>query len=118
MRYTIAVDFDGVIHSYTTPWIDAETIPDPPVDGAIDALNTLAEDFDVVIHTTRGRSSDGREAVAEYLRLHGFVKFTEITHEKVPALLYIDDRAYRFTGANWPTANEVHQMRPWNKVPA
>jgi hypothetical protein len=48
-RYTVAVDFDGVIHSYASPWVNAETIPDPPVDGAIAWLNEIADDFEVVI---------------------------------------------------------------------
>lgn len=41
-RYTLAVDFDGVLHQYTTPWSNAATIPDPPVDGAIAWLNETA----------------------------------------------------------------------------
>ncbi len=30
-RYTVAVDFDGVLHAYISPWVNAHTIPDPPV---------------------------------------------------------------------------------------
>ncbi len=33
---------------------------------------------------------------------------------KPPALVYIDDRAWRFEGV-FPTADEVHRARPWNK---
>ena len=33
-NYSIAVDFDGVIHSYTSKWVAADVIPDPPVSGA------------------------------------------------------------------------------------
>lgn len=115
-RYTIAVDFDGVIHSYTSPWVNAETIPDPPVPGSIEALRRLACDFDVVIFTTRGCSVDGREAVDAYLRQYGFTDYAAITAEKPPALIYIDDRAYRFEGDNWPTADDIHRkLIPWNK---
>lgn len=118
-NYTIAVDFDGVIHSYTSPWISATEIPDPPVDGAIDWLNAMAAKFTIVIFTTRGKTGDGKDAVADYLREHGLrgdVEF-EVTAEKPPALVYVDDRAYRFTGANFPSAEEVHRLRPWNKGP-
>ena len=30
------LDFDGVIHAYTSPWTNAETISDGPVPGALD----------------------------------------------------------------------------------
>lgn len=114
-RYSVCVDFDGVIHSYASPWIREDKIPDPPVPGAIAWLNEMAKTFDVVIHTTRGKSVEGRLAVAEYLSKHGFTQQREITAEKRPALVYIDDRGYRFTGANFPTAREIHALRPWNK---
>jgi hypothetical protein len=38
-----------------------------------------------------------------------------ITHEKVPALLTVDDRAWRFDG-KFPTLIEVEAaMVPWNR---
>lgn len=116
-RYSIAVDFDGVIHSYTSPWVDAETIPDPPVEGAIEWLEEISKDFDVVIFTTRGKTEEGRVAVARYISLNGYGggDFT-VTAEKPPCLIYLDDRAYRFEGpGTFPTADQIHRARPWNK---
>lgn len=115
MSYTVAVDFDGVIHSYTTPWIDHETTPDPPVPGAIEWLNGIVDHFTLVIHTTRGATAGGREAVLRYLREAGYKGPTpEVTNQKVPALVYIDDRGWRFEGT-FPTRHEIHAARPWNK---
>lgn len=34
--------------------------------------------------------------------------------KKLAALVYIDDRAFRFEGI-LPTGEEIHRMRPWNK---
>lgn len=116
-RYTVAVDFDGVIHSYTSPWTTAGEIPDPPVPGAIGALHRLAEDFDLVIFTTRAKTADGAVEVIKWLRKNGCPDdlWKDVTAVKPAALIYIDDRAYRFNGDNWPTAQEVHAARPWNK---
>jgi hypothetical protein len=126
-RYTVAVDFDGVLHSYTTPWINAHTIPDPPVEGAIAWLFHTIQKFNVVIFSTRCKTPEGVEAIKEWLLEHGEVVWgggsrgfglCDITfsYEKPPALIYIDDRAYRFTGANFPSIGEIHRMRPWNKT--
>lgn len=68
MKYTIAVDFDGVIHSYVSPWKAEHIIPDAPVEGAIDWLVRMLKHFDVVIFTTRGRTWRGRRAVRAWLR--------------------------------------------------
>lgn len=116
-RYRICVDFDGVIHSYTSPWEHAEFIPDPPVDGAIEWLREMGRHFEVVIHTTRGRTADGAFAVKRWLHNHGLEwgLAATVTAEKVAALIYLDDRAIRFDGTNFPTRSEVHAARPWNK---
>jgi hypothetical protein len=119
-RWTIAVDFDGVIHSYTSPWVAAEVIPDPPVDGAIEWLNQMRREFEVVIFTTRGESYKGAKAVKEWLIEHGLEVVGDgwgqvaVTAVKPKALVYIDDRAWRFEGT-FPTADEIHMARPWNK---
>jgi hypothetical protein len=109
-RYAVAVDFDGVIHSYTSGWKGADVIPDPPVDGAIDFLRELAAaDYDVVI---RARHDGGAEAAEAYLRQHGFDGPVLVTAEKVPALFYIDDRGWRFRG-RFPSLRQIRYMKPW-----
>lgn len=130
-NYSIAVDFDGVIHSYTSPWVAAHVIPDPPVPGAIDWLNAMDARFKIVIFTTRGKTSEGRIAVRSWLADHGFVAAhrvvdvtpqishyeIEITALKPPALIYLDDRAVRFDGEHFPTADQIHrEYVPWNKA--
>lgn len=107
---TIAVDFDGVIHGYSHGWGNGR-IYDSPVDGALDALHTLMEDYAVFIHTSRDPLQ-----VADWLASYGFHVRTKdldvifwdergtllITNRKLPALAYIDDRAIRF--ASWDQA--------------
>ena len=127
-RYTIAVDFDGVIHSHTSPWKNARTIPDPPVEGAIRWLIAMVQKFRVVVYSTRCRTWLGRRAVRRWLKREagyawwespaGFrgLEEVELSFEKPTALAYLDDRAIRFEGpGTFPSADEIRQMRPWNK---
>lgn len=146
-RYTVAVDFDGVLHSYVSPWKNAWTIPDPPVPGAIEWLSQMVEKFDVAVFSTRNRSFFGRWAMKSWLRRHTYNHYADLaygagrhwTHldteeeawraavgtiarfkfpkHKPAALIYVDDRAYRFEG-HFPTADEIHRARPWNKEKA
>lgn len=117
-RYTIAPDFDGVIHSYTSPWTTPDVIPDPPVEGAIDWLHEMVETYNVVILSTRGQYFDSQKNVMEYLRNHGY-KGPDllVTDKKVPALIYPDDRGWRFEGpGTFPTVEQITAARPWNKI--
>lgn len=123
MKYTIAVDFDGVIHSYTSSWKGAGYIPDAPVPGAIEWLNKMQEKFDIVIFTTRGKWFWNRWKIKAWLWDNGYTEqgaetWTDlkikVTATKPPALIYIDDRAWRFNGV-FPGPQTVHRMIPWNK---
>jgi hypothetical protein len=124
----LCLDFDGVIHSYTSGWKGATAIPDPPVDGAfayiIDALNN---GWDVVIHSSRGRYLLGPWAMRRWLREHGGSLYHDspagpglervrFSRMKPPAVFTIDDRAGMFNGhwAQFPIAN-LRAFKPWNK---
>lgn len=117
-RWTVAVDFDGVLHHYSTPWVAAHIIPDPPVAGAMAWLTDIRRDFDVIIFTTRGKTWRGRRAVRRWLNLWRPEQDGDsfpVTAVKPAALVYLDDRAMRFNGVSFPSANELHAHRPWHK---
>jgi hypothetical protein len=64
--YTVAVDFDGVIHDYYKGWHDG-TIYGSIIPGAVEALRELMEKYSVFIFTAREP-----EAVMPWLESHGF----------------------------------------------
>jgi hypothetical protein len=124
---TIALDFDGVIHEYKSKWTVPEEVNDGPTPGALEAIHEyLNAGIKVVIYTTRV-STHGKDnpkfqcnpaaalvAVRAWLEKHGF-PLLEVISEKPAAVMYVDDRAYLFTGENWPTVQEVKNFVPWNK---
>ncbi|MHC4405527.1 MAG: hypothetical protein ACYTG0_38265 [Planctomycetota bacterium] len=109
-RRTVCLDFDGVIHSYSSGWCGADVIPDPPVHGARDAIARLRRQFKVVVLSSRCRTAEGREAVEAWLRRHS-IEVDEVCSHKPPAMVYVDDRAVRFRGDWDDTIGEIVQFR-------
>ncbi|MCC6649030.1 MAG: hypothetical protein IT374_26115 [Polyangiaceae bacterium] len=115
---TLAVDFDGVIHAYVSPWTRPEEIHDPPVPGALTFLNLARERFEVVICSVRAETPEGREAIRTWLIEHignpEAGAWFRITHEKPKAVVYLDDRAWQFAGT-FPSLDAIDAFRPWNR---
>lgn len=140
---TVVLDFDGVIHSYTSPWLAPDWIPDPPVVGALDFIKRILEDprFDLQIYSSRSHQEGGIRAMQLYLKFW-FIKeygreigagigdklaegssllpidhayyYTYFPRIKPPGHIQIDDRAHMFTGT-FPTLEEIENFKPWNK---
>lgn len=132
-RPAISVDFDGVLHSYTSGWKGASVIPDPPVPGAIEWLCDLVDPlrgedaFKVFVCSARASRPWGWLAIRGWLRReilalkgpgrgHDIIDSIKVTSRKPAAIVYIDDRAHRFDGKHFPTADELRAMKPWCAV--
>lgn len=132
----LCVDFDGVIHAYTSPWTNAETISDGPVPGALRWLWKATEWFDVHVYSSRSKVEAGRTAMRVWIVKHAIEEFgadhpmawanddleagpiypITFSHEKPAAFLTIDDRAVRFEG-DWSEFDpaDLLSFKPWNK---
>lgn len=124
----LCLDFDGVIHSYTSPWQAADIIPDPPVPGALQFIAKALEHFRVAIFSSRSNQPGGRQAMLVWMGkwsvdpLYGFsgdfdfATLSEIEWplEKPPAFVTLDDRAITFRG-EWPEVEALLAFKPWNR---
>ena len=134
-RKLLSLDFDGVIHSYTSGWHDVDVAKDDPVPGAAEFLHHAATVFDVQVFSSRSSSLLGRQCMRNYIiymmnewfktvRLDS--KYEEAASwvysniqfpkEKGPCWLHIDDRVICFDGV-WPDLTTIDQFKPWNKKP-
>lgn len=135
----LVLDFDGVIHSYTSGWKGADVIPDPPVPGFFPFLfDMLGHGYDVHVFSSRSNQPGGIDAMRAYLYqaasdyaaskenaearptlsvgfLVDMVDQLKFPTEKPPAKLTIDDRAITFMGT-WPTLDFIRDFKPWNKA--
>ena len=119
---TIAIDFDGVIHKYSKGWADG-SIYDDPISGAFEFIREAMKTHTIFVFSSRSPWQIKRW-INNYLITHdpefdtgfsvyGFEaevipfwkKFWDkpnrlgITRRKLPAEMYIDDRAIRFSGS-------------------
>lgn len=122
----LCLDFDGVIHSYSSGWKGADVIPDPPVVGALPFIAAAMDHFTVAIYSSRSNQPGGLDAMIQYITKWstdpvygmpaGFDRWSEIQwpREKPAAFVTLDDRAITFTGT-WPDIKSLRDFKPWNK---
>lgn len=123
----LAVDFDGVLHSYQRGWQGARIIKDPPVAGAMQFLSDATDEFVVCIYSTRNAQPGGIEAMKDYLKHHlvehwhampdiGERIFHKLQFpmDKPSAKVTLDDRAIRFNG-EFPSIRSLLAFKSWNE---
>lgn len=116
----LCLDFDGVIHSYTSGWKGVDVIPDPPVPGFFAFLAEAWEYFEIHVYSYRSGQKGGIEAMKTWMDEHnpyGDILPSALCQwptEKPPATISIDDRCLTFTG-KWPTIEELQSFKPWNR---
>ena len=111
----VAFDFDGVIHKYREGWKDG-SIYDEENRDVLELIALLqANEIPCVIISTRDPEqikewwdSKGFKIKSKVIgfetRFYSDCGVVGITNRKIPAQLYIDDRAYKYTNQ---TAEEV-----------
>jgi hypothetical protein len=124
----LCLDFDGVIHSYSSGWKGADVIPDPPVPGALRFIVKAMEFFRVAIFSSRSAQPGGQAAMQQWLGYwsvdpahgmpgdfdHAIWSEIEWPMQKPSAFVTLDDRALTFTG-EWPDMETLITFKPWNK---
>ncbi len=121
--FTICLDFDGVLHSYTSGWKGRANIPDPPVPGAQSFVRKIIKaGYRVAVQSARASGDEGHAgavAILRWMREHDFPVASYwlfVARSKPPALLYVDDRGYRFEGDFGEVLEAIGGgMIPWNK---
>jgi hypothetical protein len=114
-KQTIILDFDGVIHSYTSGWKGSDVIPDPPTDGAREGIAALRELYVVVVASSRSHQPGGIDAIKAWLAKHDII-VDDVPFHKPPHIVTVDDRAFRFEGDWQAVIDGIPKASiPWNK---
>jgi hypothetical protein len=134
-RPILCVDFDGVVHSYTSGWQGPLVISDPYVPGFFKWAIEVTKVFDIAIYSSRTKEPGAVTKMAEWLgtqsvsaiiagevsgdfewpKLFDHISFPV---DKPAAFLTIDDRCILFKG-DWdnPQLDPIYMInfKPWNK---
>jgi hypothetical protein len=111
----IVLDFDGVVHSYTSGWQGVDEIPDLPTIGTQAFLEEALQHFRIAIFSQRSKAAIGRAAMQRWFLHHmGDNITTQLTFpmEKPICLVTIDDRVLPFTGS-WPSIERIKNFKSW-----
>jgi hypothetical protein len=133
---TIAVDFDGVIHSRPKSERGGVDITGEPVPGAFNFLRHLTSAFEVVIFSSRFAGFDGqmaKDSVAKWMMErfgddsyaqmargktgydpHEILARIRLTATKPVARCYLDDRAITFKGI-FPSIPDLLNFKTWEE---
>lgn len=145
MAQTIAIDFDGVIHKYSKGWHDGSCY-DEHIVGVFEAIQELMETKTVFIFSTRKPKQIKKWIQARIMECefgdnphypqdwtypkYGFtveiipfwVKFWDkrnvlgITRKKLPAMIYVDDRAMRFDGEWKEILSAIPKFKTYQEI--
>lgn len=128
----LCLDFDGVIHQYNSGWQGETIISDDIVPGFFEWADKAHKYFELVIYSSRSKSSEARKAMSRWIHDqrekwrkennnyeyddNDPLTFT-FAYEKPAAFLTIDDRCLTFNGDwNQFDPESIINFKPWNKI--
>lgn len=119
----LSLDFDGVIHSYTSGWKGPRTIPDDPVPGALEFIVEALKHFQVHIFSSRSRYLFGRRAMKKWLYGHlmdltykGYAETPEFYQRRIGETAFADPW---YDEADYATKKLIREIKwPTHKPPA
>ena len=108
-KKTLLIDLDGVLNNYDGNY-DKDNIPSIK-DGAKEQLKKLSKDYEIKLFTSRNKLLAGKWIFDN--KLNEFI--SDITSEKQPAWLYIDDRGLNFNGDYQKLYDDIINFKVWYK---
>lgn len=106
----VAVDFDGVLHTYSK-W-NGPVPTGAPTPGSQDFIaDLMGAGYEPVILSSRASSPEGAEGIRSWLSRWSFPAI-RITSSKVAAIAYVDDRAVPYTGEFASCLEAIRSLEP------
>lgn len=104
------IDLDGVLNVYGKEKFNENYIPEIK-DGAREFLEELSKEGELYLFTTRNLKLATKWLIENEIDKY----FKDVTNVKIPAYLYIDDRAVCFNGDYKKTIKEINNFKVYWK---
>ena len=108
-RKTILIDLDGVLNVYDGKYVENK-LPELR-QGAKEFIEELNKDYDLVLFTTRNNLKATKWLIDNKIDKY----FKNVTNVKIPAYLYLDDRAIVFEGDYQNTIKQIEDFKVYWK---
>ena len=99
------IDLDGVLNMYDGKY-DENKLPEVRL-GAKEFVQKLNKDYDLVLFTTK----NNLQAIKWLIKNKMDKYFKDVTSVKIPAYIYLDDRAIGFSGDYSRTIADIEKFR-------
>ncbi len=104
-RKTIMIDLDGVLNTYDGKY-DENKMPEIRL-GAREFVEELNKDYDLILFTTRNNLKATKWLIENKMDKY----FKNVTNVKIPAYIYLDDRAIKFSGDYQNTIKQIEDFQ-------
>ena len=107
-KKNILIDLDGVLNRYGQEKFDKNYIPDLK-DGAKEFIEKLSDEANLYLFTTRNLLLASKWLIKNNLDKY----FTDVSNNKIPSFLSIDDRTICFKGNYNETLSDILRFKPY-----
>ena len=103
------IDLDGVLNTYDGKY-DENKMPEIRL-GAREFVEELNKDYDLILFTTRNNLKATKWLIENKMDKY----FKNVTNVKIPAYIYLDDRAIKFSGDYQNTIKQIEDFKVYWK---
>ena len=108
-RKTIMIDLDGVLNMYDGKYVKNK-LPEMRL-GAREFVQKIYKDYDLVLFTTRNNLEATKWLIDNKMDKY----FKDVSSVKIPAYIYLDDRAIGFDGNYEKAIAEIEKFQVYWK---
>lgn len=115
-RKLVCLDFDGCLSNSTRAGYNQDEFIFEPVNGVGKWIEETIAHHDLIIFSARELSTLGKQNLCTWFKKYHLPEIPMTNIKPPQGHIFVDDRAYQFTGTNFPSVDYISRFTPWNRV--